>query len=56
MMIFFYPEEVMDRTRKGVGKTPVCLFEVTGFAGLEGGSPIERSGASSSISLPPQHL
>lgn len=56
MVIFFYPAEVMDRTRKGVGKTPVCLFEVTGFAGLEGGSPIERSGASSSISLPPQHL
>ena len=56
MVIFFYPAEVMDRTRKGVGKTPACLFEVTGFVGLEGGSPIERSGASSSISLPPQHL
>lgn len=54
MVIFFYPAEVTDRTRKGVGKTPVCPFEVTSFRGLEDGSPIERSGASSSISLPPQ--
>ncbi len=56
-VIFFYSVEVVDRTRKGVGKTPVCPFEVTGFAGLEGGSPIERirqPAESSSISLPPQ--
>jgi len=47
----------MDRTRKVVGKTLVCQFGVTEVCrGLEGGSPIERSEASSEISLPPQHI
>lgn len=54
--IFFYSSVVRNRTRKGVGKTLVCPFGVTDGVGLEGGSPIERSEASSEIPYLPSKL
>ncbi|MFZ1720640.1 MAG: hypothetical protein WAU28_04835, partial [Candidatus Moraniibacteriota bacterium] len=45
MVIFFYPAEVVDRTRKGVGKTSVFPFGVTESSRLEGARPHRIRGA-----------